>query len=318
MLHIRSDRRPYPHGRALAAGAALWLWLGLAVSAQALTVFACEPEWGALAKALAPQAQVHSATHWQQDPHHIEARPSLIATLRRADLAVCTGAELESGWLPMLQQRAGNPRVQDGADGMFYASEYVELIDPQPGGGGPFAGDVHAAGNPHVHADPRRILEVGEALARRLGEVDPGNRARYQQQWSAFEADWRQRIARWEREAEPLKGMRVVAQHSTYAYLWKWLGIQQVADLEPKPGMPPTPGHLQRVLAQVREAPPQALIVASHQDGRAAQWLAHQLGRPGGRGVPVLDLPSTVSDDATAPDLAAFFDRLVTRLREAR
>lgn len=293
-----------------ALGAAL-LWLAAALPAQALTVFACEPEWAALVRELAPQAEVRSATHARQDPHHIEARPSLIAALRRADLAVCTGAELEAGWLPMLQQRAGNPKVRDRAPGMFYASDVVELIDPQPEGGGPFAGDVHAAGNPHLHLDPRRLLEVAEALNRELQALDPPRQAQYQARWAAFDARWRERIRAWEHQATPLKGMRVAAQHTTFAYLWDWLGIEQVADLEPLPGMPPTPGHLRRVLEQVRHQPPRAVVAAAYQDPRSAQWLAQQIGG----GVPALRLPATVDEDDAGLD--TLFDTLIGQLLAA-
>lgn len=305
MQPMRSERPRCWHRAAV--GAALCV---AATAAQALTVFACEPEWAALVRELAPHATVHTATHALQDPHHIEARPSLIAALRRADLAVCTGAELEAGWLPMLQQRAGNPRVHDRADGMFFASEHVELIDPRPEGGGPFAGDVHAAGNPHIHLDPHRIRDVAEALARQLQTLEPLRHAQYQQRWAAFDADWQRRIAQWERQAAPLRGMRVAAQHSTFAYLWQWLRIEQVADLEPRPGMPPTPGHLQGLLAPLRGAPPQAVVATTYQDGRSARWLASQLGS----GVPALSLPATVTDGAPAPALADLFDHLIERL----
>lgn len=288
------------------------LLLATAGASQALTVFACEPEWAALVQQLAPQAQVVSATHARQDPHHIEARPSLIAALRRADLAVCTGASLESGWLPMLQQRAGNARVQEGAPGMFHAADHVTLIDPRAAGT-PWDGDVHAEGNPHVHLDPARLLAIAQHLAERLQQIDPAQRDVYARQWQAFETGWRARMAQWQQRAAPLRGQRVAAQHSTYAYLWGWLGMVQVADLEPKPGMPPTPGHLQRVLDITRTAPPQAVVVSLYQDPRPAQWLAQQLGGK----VRVLQLPSTVTDDASASDLAALFDHLIAQLLPA-
>jgi zinc/manganese transport system substrate-binding protein len=281
-------------------------------SAQALTVFTCEPEWAALVRQLAPAAEVRSATHARQDPHHIEARPSLIAMLRKADLAVCTGAALEAGWLPMLQQRAGNPRVQNGAPGMLFAAEQVTLIDPRPPGSA-FEGDVHAAGNPHAHLDPHRLLQVAAALARRLEEIDPAGRDGYRARLAAFQADWRNRIAQWERRAAPLRGMRVAAQHTTFAYLWRWLGIEQVADLEPKPGVPPTPGHLQKVLETVRAAPPKAVVVSAYQDPRGVQWLAQQLGS----GATLLQLPSTVTDEAPTESLPALFDHLLDRLLAA-
>ncbi|HEY0825106.1 MAG TPA: zinc ABC transporter substrate-binding protein [Ramlibacter sp.] len=290
------------------AGCALWT----AGTAQALTVFTCEPEWAALARQLAPQAEVRSATHARQDPHHIEARPSLIAMLRKADLAVCTGSGLEAGWLPMLQQRAGNPRVQDGAPGMLFAGEQLTLIDPRPAGS-PFEGDVHAGGNPHAQLDPHRLLQFAAVLARRLEEIDPAGRDAYRARLAAFQSDWRARIAQWERRAAPLRGMRVAAQHSTFAYLWRWLGIEQVADLEPKPGVPPTPGHLQKVLEEVRATPPRAVVVSAYQDPRGVQWLAQQLGS----GATLLQLPSTVTEEAPTDTLGGLFDHLIDRLLAA-
>jgi zinc/manganese transport system substrate-binding protein len=286
------------------AAAAIWACAG---PAQALSVFTCEPEWAALVRQLAPDAEVRSATHARQDPHHIEARPSLIAALRRADFAVCTGASLETGWLPTLQQRSGNPRVQNGAAGMVYAANHVSLIDPRPPGS-PFDGDVHSEGNPHLHLDPRRLLAVAAAIRDVVAQLEPARKAEVQQRHAAWERDWRSRIAQWELKAAPLRGMRVAGQHTTYGYLWRWLGIEQVADLEPKPGMPPTPGHLQRLLELARAAPPRAVVVAAYQDARSAQWLGQQLRAP------VLQLPATVLEEAPVPDLPALFDHVIDRL----
>jgi zinc/manganese transport system substrate-binding protein len=299
MQHIPSR----PWCRLLAAAALATLL----APAHALNVFVCEPEWGALVKALAPDAEIRSATHARQDPHHIEARPSLIAALRRADLAVCTGASLESGWLPMLQQRSGNPRVQKGAPGMVYAADHVALIDPRPPGT-PFDGDVHTEGNPHIHLDARRILDVAEAVRDAIGQAEPARREAVRTRHAAWEQDWRARIARWEQRAAPLRGLRVAAQHTGYAYLWRWLGMEQMADLEPKPGMPPTPGHLQRVLELARATPPRAVVVSSYQDPQSGQWLSQQLR------IPLLQLPATVTEEAPAADLAGLFDHLIERL----
>lgn len=307
MLPTPSD--PRPPLRAALAAAALVLATG---GAQALTVFACEPEWAALARELAPHAQVRAATHARQDPHHIEARPSLIAALRQADVAICTGASMEAGWLPVLQQRSGNARVQKGAPGMLFAAEHVTLIDPRPPGT-PFEGDVHSEGNPHVHLDPRRLRDVAEVLAARLQAADPSRAGEIRQRWTAWDADWRARIAQWDRKVAPLRGMRVVAQHTTFGYLWRWLGIEQVADLEPRPGMPPTPGHLQRVLELTRAQPPRAVVVAAYQDPRSAQWLVQQLGA----GATVLQLPSTVTEEPPASSLAGWYDHLLDRLLAA-
>lgn len=275
--------------------------------AAAFTVFACEPEWAALTRVMLPDARVHVATHSAQDPHHIEARPALIAQLRQADLAVCTGASLEAGWLPKLLQRSGNAKVQD----VLFASDHVNMIDPQPGAiGTPWAGDVHAEGNPHVHLDPRNLLLVANALAARLQVQIPAQKTAIEQRRAAFEVRWKSQMTQWQQRAMPLRGRRVAAQHTTFGYLWDWLGIQQTADLEPKPGMAPTPGHLQRLLAGLQAKPPMAVVVAGYQDSRPGKWLTSQLGS----NVPLLVLPATVSEDADADGLLRWMDSLLGSL----
>lgn len=283
----------------------------LATPAAAFTVFSCEPEWAALTRVLLPTAKVHVATHAGQDPHHIEARPALIAQLRGADLAVCTGASLEAGWLPTLQERAGNARARD----VFFASDHVELIDPQPGAiGSPWAGDVHAEGNPHLHLHPRKLLEVAQALSERLGKEIPAERAAIEQRRVAFETRWRQHVADWESRAAPLRGLQVAAQHTGFGYLWHWLGMTQVADLEPKSGMSPTPGHLQRLLEGLRAKPPLAVVISGYQDPRAGRWLTGQLSGPGGTKVPLLVLTATVPDNAAERELQQWMDGLLSEL----
>lgn len=311
MVRTRSERRRRLAAGSLALVGLVGLGLGTTGAATAQTIFACEPEWAALTRALLPEARLHVATHAGQDPHHIEARPALIAQLRAADAAICTGAALESGWLPTLQQRAGNPRVQDGAPGLFLAASAVALIDARPGAGGnPFAGDVHEEGNPHLHTDPRRLLEVARAWGTRLQQLFPAQRAAVAQRMAAFEAHWQRRLAGWAPRAAALRGSAVAAQHGTFAYLWAWLGVRQVADLEPKPGLAPTPGHLQRLLEQLRPQPPAAIVVAGYQDPRAARWLAQQLGGQ----VPVRQLPATVDDPETPDALGRWFDQLLDAL----
>lgn len=276
----------------------------------AFTVFACEPEWAALVRVLDPQASVFVATHAGQDPHQVEARPALIAQLRRADLAVCTGASLEAAWLPVLQARAGNPKARD----VFFAADHVQRIDLQPGAiATPWSGDVHPEGNPHVHADPRNLLRIAQALAQRLAAERPAVRAAVEARLAAFESRWRAHIARWEQTGAPLRGKKVAAQHTAFGYLWRWLGIEQVADLEPKPGMPPTPGHLHRLLTSLRAAPPMALVVAGYQDPRPGRWLASQLGG----GVPLLVFAATVTEDAAETELVQWFDGMLRELLAA-
>lgn len=283
---------------------------GLATAQRVPTVFACEPEWAALVKVLLPGAKIHVATHAAQDPHHIEARPALIAQLRSADLAVCTGADLEAGWLPMLQQRAANPRVQNGQPGLFFAADAVRLIEPASATLNPFAGDVHVRGNPHLHADPERLAQVAQALAQHLGRLWPEDAVAISRHHAEWAARWAAHTERWRREGRRLQGLRVATQHSTFGYLWHWLGVQVVADLEPRPGMPPTPGHLERLRSQLMAHPPALIVLARHHDARPARWLAQQLD---GR-TPVRVWPATVEDPAQPDALARWLDNLLGEL----
>jgi zinc/manganese transport system substrate-binding protein len=288
------------------------LAIGGAGAAQAFSVFVCEPEWGALVKALHPAAQIFSATTYLQDPHHIEARPSLIARLRGADLAVCTGASLEVGWLPMLQERSGNAKVQDGQPGMFYTAQFVKLIGQYEGVITPFSGDVHSEGNPHFHTDPRRLLQVAAALRDRLIQLNPGQASSITAQHAQFSKALSDRISGWEAKAARLKGKSVLTQHATFGYLWEWLGIKSVGDLEPKPGMPPTPGHLERLRAQMSQSAAQAIIIAQHHDRRPAEWLTRQ---PEGRALPLIVLSATVSE-MSPTGIFDWLDGLVMTLQQ--
>jgi len=267
----------------------------LASSAQALNVFACEPEWASLTRALHPSAKVFSATNNLQDPHHIEARPSLIARLRQADIAICTGAGLEAGWLPMLQERSGNAAIQNGATGMFFAAGAVRLIQQHEGSIAPLSGDVHPEGNPHFHADPHRLLNVAAALRDRLIRLDPNSADVIRERHAAFHRELSTRISTWEQQAAHLKGKLIVTQHSSLGYLWEWLQMRVAVDLEPKPGMPPTPAHLNRVRDTLRSSPVAAIVIAQHHDQRPAQWLTRQHPE---RSPPLIIIPGTTPDES--------------------
>src|SRR5918992_820502 len=164
----------------------------------ALNIFACTPEWGALARELGgDRVAVYTATTALQDAHRIEARPSLIARARGADLVVCTGAELEVGWLPLVQQQSGNARIQAGQPGYFEAADFVALIE-KPARLDRSLGDIHAAGNPHIHLDPRNVAEIAAGLGERMMQLDSKEAAHYRQNTKNFLDRWQQAIARWE------------------------------------------------------------------------------------------------------------------------
>jgi zinc/manganese transport system substrate-binding protein len=290
------------------------LLAGLAAAlpaAAAFNVFACEPEWAALVKELGgDKVSAYSATHALQDPHRIEARPSLIAKARNAQLVVCTGADLEAGWLPPVLRESGNAAVQPGRPGHFEAAQFVVRLEI-PLKLDRAEGDVHAAGNPHIQLDPRNLLAVAGPLAKRLGELDAANAAHYAARQQAFAEKMRQAIARWEKEAASLRGMRVVAQHKSFSYLFNWLGLVEAGTLEPKPGIEPGSAHLAQLLAQAKSQQARLIVRTPYDSPRPGEWLAERSG------IPLATLPFTVGGNERAQDLFGLFDDTLAQIRKA-
>src|SRR6478735_10295678 len=279
--------------------------LAAAPAQAALRVLACEPEWAALTQELGgPLVDVSSATTALQDPHQVQAKPSLIARMRGADLVVCTGAELEIGWLPVLLQQSGNAKVQAGQPGNFAAADFVRKLEV-PTQVDRSQGDVHAAGNPHIQTDPRNIALVAAALGARLQQVDPVHAADYAKRQADFTQRWQQAMARWSAQGAPLKGVSVVSQHNAFVYLYDWLGLKEVAVLEAKPGVEPTASHLQEVQAAIKESPGRMVVYAAYQDSRPSDWLSKNAG------IPAVNLPFTVGGTEGATGLFGLFDATV-------
>ncbi|MEK8018334.1 MAG: zinc ABC transporter substrate-binding protein [Candidatus Parabeggiatoa sp.] len=281
-------------------------------SAQAkLKVFACEPEWGALAEEIGGEAlKIYVATTGKQDPHYIQARPSLLAKARRAELLFCTGAELEIGWLPLLLRKTGNWKIRPGQPGHFMATDYVVLRD-KPRYLDRSEGDIHPAGNPHVHLNPHNITRIAEALATRLAKLDPNNAWHYQTRHQDFVKRWEEAIEGWEAQAMVLKDVPIVVHHKSWVYLEQWLGLKQIAALEAKPGIPPSGSYLASVLNQLRYEPAKMVIYAAYQNPRSARWLSRRTG------LPVVELPFTVGGTTEATDLFSLFDDTLKRLQDA-
>lgn len=285
-----------------------FLALTVAFAHADLKVFATVPEWGALAKEIGgDKVRVYTATNAFQDPHRIEAKPSLLAQARQANLLVAVGADLEVGWLPLVLRDSGNPAIQAGRPGYFEAASVVNRLDV-PTSVDRAQGDVHPAGNPHIHLDPRNVLKVGEALAKRMAELDAPNAATYQAGFTAFAGKWQAAMGRWEKTAAPLKGVPVVVHHQSFVYLTRWLGMSEVAALEPKPGIEPTSSHLNALLARQQTTPARMILRTAYQPEGPSQWLA------GKSGIPAVLLPYTVGGTPEAGDLVGLFDDTLNRL----
>ena len=278
------------------------------VASAQLRVFACEPEWAALAEEIGGKfVEAHSATTALQDPHYIQARPSLIAKVRRADLVICSGAQLEIGWLPALLQKANNPKVLPGAEGYMEASSLVLRIGATASVDRS-QGDIHPAGNPHIQTDPRNIAAVARGLALKLSSIDLENTETYETNLKLFQEKWAAALAGWETRAAPLRGKRIITHHKSWAYLERWLGLEEVANLEAVPGLPPTAAHLSRLTHEFADGGADVIIRSPYQDERPADWLAERIG------VEAVVLPLTVGGTEGATDLFALFDDILNRL----
>jgi zinc/manganese transport system substrate-binding protein len=292
----------------LQVAASMLAVLASQVSSATIKVVACEPEWGALTQELAgDKASIYTATNALQDPHHVQARPSLIASVRSADLLVCTGSELEIGWLPILLRQSGNPAIQPGKPGYFEAADYVHKLEV-PDKLDRADGDVHPGGNPHIQTNPHNIALVADALAKRLAEIDPANAATYQTRHDDFMARWKAAMLGWEKDAAPLRGVSIVAHHKAYIYLETWLGLKEVGTLEPKPGVEPTSSHLSELLDQLQRQPARMIVRSAYNDERGSEWLSERAK------IPAVVVPFTVGGSDRAKDLFGLFDDTIAQL----
>ena len=335
LTHVETDAQVYPQPiMSLGTCAvmrtsrhrAMWLkqlaWaIGVAPLAVLVTVerspasaevriFACEPEWAALASEVGGDTvSVYAGTHGRQDPHYIRMRPSLIEHVRRADVLFCSGAGLEDGWLPVLLQLGASASLQHGQPGHLIASDHVRLLDP-PSIVDSSPRHVHAEGNPHMQLLPENIGYLATELARRLVVIDPENTETYRQQLLAFQERWRSATAGWMERSSRLAGMPVVAYHEAWAYLYEWTGIRQAAAIERFPGVPPTVSHLQEVLELAQSAGARAILRAPYEPTKGMEWLSDRAG------IPIVELPFTVGGLEGVDTLFDLFDVTLALLEE--
>lgn len=289
---------------------AILIAMAAAYPATALEVFACEPEWASLIREIAGEnVNITTATTAFQDPHSLQARPSLIAAVRDADLLACTGADLEIGWLPLLLRRSGNPDIQPGSRGHFLAADYVRKLEI-PKSVDRAQGDVHPQGNPHVHLHPRNVSRVADALAERLSQLDPGNASIYENRAESFQHRWDEATSAWETRTESLRGMRLASHHLSFSYLANWLDLDIVAVIESKPGIPPSGAQLSRLLEQLSPNAPRGVIRTPYENEKPSLWLSDRLN------IPAILLPFTVGGNDDVVDLFSLYDVTIRTLEE--
>jgi zinc/manganese transport system substrate-binding protein len=258
----------------------LSLFFGLAGVARAeLKVVTTVPALAAIARDVGgARVKVTSLALPTQDPHFVDAKPSLALELSRADLLVAVGLQLEVGWLPTLQIGARNPAIQIGSPGYLDASQFVKLLEVPMQALDRSMGDVHPGGNPHYLYDPRAAAAVARGLAGRLKQLDPQGAAEYDRTLAGFlERLETARIA-WEKRLAPARGQAIVTYHRSWVYLAAWLGLEEVATIEPKPGIPPTPGHAAKVLAAMRAHKVRVILREGYYPDAMCDVLAQRAG----------------------------------------
>ncbi|MCP4131442.1 MAG: zinc ABC transporter solute-binding protein [bacterium] len=242
------------------------------------------------------------------DPHFVVPRPSLIAKVRKSDLLIINGAQLEIGWIPPIIRGSRNSRVQPGAVGLLDLSAYVKLIDV-PITVSRSQGDIHPAGNPHFYLNPENILLIASAVHKKLRELDPGNSLFYKQNLKAFNTLWRGKLIEWQTIMAPFKGTGVVQYHKNMDYFLSYYGLVRVTELEPLPGIPPTSGHIQKVIKRVKTEGVRFIIADVYHSQKPAKFVSKKTNAK------MVVLPHDVNAVEEARDLVSLFDEIIRRLK---
>lgn len=249
-----------------------------APAAAEVQVVATVPALAAIAREIGGNFVVaKSLTRPNQDPHFVDARPNLALDVNRADLLLVVGLELEVGWLPTLITGARNPRVQSGGRGYLDCSQFVSLLEVARQPVDRSQGDIHPGGNPHYLSDPRAAAAVAKGIAGRLAQIDPPHRSAYEANLAAFAARLKTAQTRWEQRLAPYRGTPVIAYHRTWAYVTDWIGIQPIEYLEPKPGIPPNPSHVARLMGLARQQRVQVILQEDYYPDKTAKLVADKI-----------------------------------------
>ncbi len=250
-----------------------------------LRVVATTPDLASVAREIGgDRVNVVALAKPTEDPHFVDAKPSFIVTLNRADALIEGGAELELGWLPPLLENARNGKINAGAPGRIVASEGIRLLEI-PTSFDRSKGDIHSLGNPHFMVDPVSAKIVARNIANHFAQIDPKNTATYNANLGRFNARIDTKLAEWQKELAPYRGAKIVTYHRDFIYLAQRFGFTIVDELEPKPGIAPSPSHLAQVIGEMRRNNAKVILVQPFQNRKTAETVARQTGAS------VLDTP---------------------------
>ncbi len=246
-----------------------------------------------------------------EDPHFVPAKPSLMKAIQNADVFVSVGLELDGGWLPLVLPGSRNPKIQPGTAGFVDASEGVDVLEKPTGTVSRAEGDVHPLGNPHYYLDPKNLEIVAGHLAAVFSALDPANAADYSANAKAFGDRMEGALAKWQAELAPYKGASVVTFHRNFIYFADRFGLKLFGNVEPKPGIPPTPRHIAELAEAMRQAGVRVVLYQPYYDADASRDVA---GKAGGVAV---EIPTEVGGTPDAKDVVSKFDNIVSSLVKA-
>ena len=247
-----------------------------ASSSRKLTVVATTPDLAALAKVIGGDAvEVKALAKPTEDPHYVDAKPSHIVTLNRADVLIEGGAELELGWLPPLLESARNNKIAAGSPGRIVASQGIRMLEV-PATFDRSRGDIHPFGNPHFLLDPLNVKLIVAQIAEHFALVDPKEAALFKANLETFDAALDVKLAEWQKQLAPYRGAKIVTYHRDFVYLAQRFNLEVVETLEPKPGIAPSPAHLAKVIATMKAQNARVILVQPYQNRRTAETVARQ------------------------------------------
>ena len=291
------------------------LMTGLAVSeatAKTMNVMTSTEDLAALAREVGgEQVKVESIARGYQDPHFVEAKPSFLLKLQKADLLVVIGLQLEIGWLPPLITQSRNSRIQAGASGYLDASSVAEILEKPTGEVTRAMGDVHPLGNPHYWLDPENGRRIARAIQQKLSELDQDDAAYFQQRFQDFDRRLTEAEGRWDQQMAPLKGTEIITYHNSWPSFTERFGLKVVGYVEPKPGIPPSPSHTLEVIRQIQQDNIKVILVEPYFDLKTPNAIAARSGAE------VLVLLPSVGGVPEVTDYFQLFDHNIRLLTEA-
>jgi len=280
-------------------------------AAGKLQVMTATTDLAALAQQIGgDKVDVESIAKGYQDPHFVEAKPSFLLKLRRADLLIVVGLELEIGWLPPLITQSTNPKIQVGAPGYFDASRFAKILEIPTGAVTRAEGDVHPQGNPHYWLDPENGLRIAKAIADKFSEMRPADASYFAQRYSEFEQKLKQSDQQWQAQMKPYAGRKIVTYHRSWPNFAEHFGLNVVGYVEPRPGIPPSPQHTVELIGQMKRDNVKVIVVEPYFDLKTPNSIARETG-----GTVVVLMPS-VGGEKEITDYFKLFDYDIAKLKQ--